>query len=312
MTDKTQPLVYVNVLAWNGQRWLSKCLDSLIETDYDNFRILVVDNHSTDLSVEIVRKGYPGVEVIENRKNYGFAEGHNIGIRYCLERSPDYIALLNQDTVVDACWLRELIEAATDYPEFGVLSPMQRDYEGRSIDPVFLRILNQNDQFRGDRASGASLQRIYEVPCTFGAAMLFRRETFLRVGLFDPLFFMYSEEVDFFQRARYRGIRTAVVTTSKINHWHASSYPERKDVLRISYFAYRNRYMSILKDPGQAFGENMRRWIATLFLDLRGECSSRKGLAIAAFRLLLQVWLIVFLPVIAYKRSREKRRPCYL
>ena len=312
MNHKTSPLVYVNILVWNGERWLKNCLDSLFNTHYDNFRILAIDNHSTDHSLEIIRTGYPQVELIENKKNFGFAEGHNIGIRYVLKRGADYVALLNQDIVADPSWLRELVQAASEYEDFGILAPMQYDYEGKSIDSVFLRMLDYHDVFKMDRANSSALHRIHEVPKTFGAAMFFRKETFLRVGLFDPLFFIYSEEVDFFQRAQYHGIKTAVVTTSKINHWHVSSHPEKTDVLRISYFAYRNGYMAILKDPRQHFLANVRRWIGTLFQDLREDCSSWKGLFYAPFRLLLQTWLIVYMPLIAYKRSQEKKKACYL
>jgi len=308
----TSPLVYVNVLVWNGERWLKKCLDSLLTRDYDNFRVLAIDNHSQDRSRDIVRSGYPEVELVENERNFGFAEGHNIGIRYALGRGADYVALLNQDIVAEPRWLTELIQTTRDYGEFGILAPTQYDYEGKGIDPVFLRILNQNADFRRDFAGHAALRRIYEVPDTFGAAMFFRRETFLRVGLFDPLFFMYSEEADFFQRAQYHGIRTAIVTTSKIRHWHVSSHPEKKDVLRISYLAYRNRYMAILKDPRQSWPANLGGWIVALLRDLRGDCSSWRGLLYAALRLLVQTWLIVYLPVIAYRRSQEKKRPCYL
>lgn len=312
MNSKTCPLVYVNVLVWNGERWLKKCLDSLLTRDYDNFRVLAIDNHSQDRSRDIVRSGYPEVELLENERNFGFAEGHNIGIRYALGRGADYVALLNQDIVADRGWLTELMQVAGEYGEFGILGPMQYDYDGKSIDPVFLRILSQNADFKRDFASRSTLRRIYEVPDTFGAAMFFRRETFLRVGLFDPLFFMYSEEADFFQRAQYRGIRTAIVTTSKIRHWHVSSHPEKKDVLRISYLAYRNRYMAVLKDPRRGWSANMGDWIVTLLGDLRKDCSSRRGVFHAALRLLIQIWLLVYLPVIAYKRSQEKKGPCYL
>lgn len=312
MKNSTQPLVYVNIVVWNGKRWLKKCLDSLLNTHYDNFRILAIDNHSTDHSLEIIRREYPQVELIRNQRNVGFAEGHNIGIRYVLKQGADYIALLNQDIVADPSWLVELVHVTSKHKNFGVLAPMQYDYEGKNIDPVFLRILNRQDDFKMDRASNLPLRTIYEVPLTFGAAMFFRRETFLKVGLFDPLYFSYNEEVDFFQRARYHGIKTAIVTTSKINHWHVSRHPRKKDVLRISYFAIRNRYMAILKDPSRDLSVNVRQWVMTVLQDLREDCSSWKGFFFAAFRLLLQAWLIIHMPLIVFKRTQEKKKACYL
>ncbi len=103
------PKVGVIILNWNGKEILEKCLDSLKKTDYDNMHILVVDNASTDGSVEMVKKNYPWVEVLELDKNYGFAKGNNEGVRYFMRKYKDmeYIVLLNNDMeIIDKRWLK--------------------------------------------------------------------------------------------------------------------------------------------------------------------------------------------------------------
>ena len=307
-----KPLVYVSVLIWNSERWLERCFDSLFKTEYTNFQLVVVDNNSTDRSADIVRDKYPQAHLITNKKNKGFAEGHNIGIRYALKEDAEFVVILNVDTILDPLWLSELVDSAREHPEFDIFSPMQYDYQGKEIDGTFMRILEENAQLIADLEKNRPLKKIYELSRTFAAAIFFRRETLLKVGLFDPLFFIYAEEVDFFQRALFHGIRTVVVTTSKFNHWHVGRNPEKKDLLRITYLTMRNRYMSMLKDPRYSFSSNMVRWITGLAIDIKKDFSSWKGFFFAPFRITIQLWLVYHLPVIIYKRNLEKQKACYL
>ena len=306
------PLVFVNILVWNGERWLKKCLDSVLASHYPDFKVLVVDNLSTDNSRRIVEENYPQVELIKNKKNYGFAEGHNIGIRCALKQGADYTVLLNQDIIVDKFWLSELLQVANEQKQFGVLAPIQYDYQGKNIDPLFLRILNQNSEFKKDYRSKSQLEKVYEVPDTFGGAMFFRREVFLKVGLFDPLFFAYSEEIDFFQRAAFHGIRVAVVTTSKVNHWHTSLHSRKGNLYKIDYLATRNKYLAMLKDPRSSL---LRNWISSLGhmqQDILRNLYSLKGILKIFLTIYVQLWMIIYLPLIIHKRFWEKKRPCYL
>src|SRR6266446_1270900 len=119
--DKFFPRVYVLVLNWNNWRDTNECLASLHGLDYDNWKVIVLDNGSTDGSVDRIRERFPEVEVMELSENLGFAKGNNAGIRAALERGADYVWLLNNDTTVDRNALRALVEKAEEGPKIGAV-----------------------------------------------------------------------------------------------------------------------------------------------------------------------------------------------
>jgi len=299
------PAVTVNILAWNGERWLGPCLDSVL-ADPTPHRTVVIDNGSTDGSRALVAARAPHVALIANPRNAGFAEGHNIGIRAALRDGAEHIVLLNQDVIAEPGWLTRLVEAAAAHPELGVLAPLVLDYEGGAIDRLCLRILALNPDYRARRPALDALAPLYEVAGAFGAALLVRASVFRAVGLFDPLFFAYHEEGDFFQRARYHGVRTAVVTGSRIRHWHTGVQPGAAS-LRSRVLMARNSGLVRLKDPARPFATNL-----ALHLRALGAGLARPGWKRRLLLLGVQPWVAALLPVLLAKRRRERRGACYL
>jgi GT2 family glycosyltransferase len=180
------------------------------------------------------------------------------------------------------------------------------DYEGRAIDPLCLRILELSPAYRADRPSLPDLAPLYEVEAAFGAALCVRAEVLRRVGLFDPLFFTYHEEGDFFQRALYHGVRTAVVTDSRINHWHTGVRPAAVS-FRSRVFMARNSGLARLKNPRRSFARNVGLHLGAVAKGL-----ARGGWKRRALLLAVQPWLAVLIPVILAKRRRERGGGCYL
>ena len=103
------PSVTIIVLNWNGKDLTLECLDSLYKVNYSNYNILVVDNKSSDGSVESFHKQYPNISVLELDKNYGYAEGNNRGFKFLNNDKPDYVIFLNNDTIVDKDFINPLI-----------------------------------------------------------------------------------------------------------------------------------------------------------------------------------------------------------
>ena len=121
--SKLPPRVDVIVLNWNGCNDTLACLISLARIDYENFRVVVVDNGSTDHSIESIRRIFPAVKIIENGANLGFASGNNRGIAEALLSDVDYVLLLNNDTEVDPGILHALVAAAEKMLEAGIFGP---------------------------------------------------------------------------------------------------------------------------------------------------------------------------------------------
>ena len=117
------PLVYIVVLSWNGREDTLSCLRSLEPVWNERTKGIVVDNGSSDGTPDAVRAAIAGVEVLEAGRNLGFTGGNNIGLRFALDRGADYVLLLNNDTIVDPGFLREMLSVATVSEGIGFVSP---------------------------------------------------------------------------------------------------------------------------------------------------------------------------------------------
>ncbi len=180
--------------------------------------------------------------LIKNNQNYGFAEGNNIAIRYALEKlKPDYILLLNNDTVVDRCFLDELIKIAEKDPDIGILGPTILDYNlPRSIQSAGLKIRwNKGDAislvFEGDFS--VAVQRVDAVT---GCALLAKCELLNKVGLLNKKYFAYLEEVELCVRARRAFYEIVYVPKGRV--WHKVSSTSNK-IRGFALYQYtRNRF----------------------------------------------------------------------
>ncbi|MBN3039150.1 MAG: glycosyltransferase family 2 protein [Candidatus Omnitrophica bacterium] len=223
--EKTYPLVYINILNYNGKNDTEEGLDSLKNLDYDNFKILIIDNGSNDGSVEYLRERFPEAEFIENDENFGFAKGNNIGIKYALERQANYILILNNDTVVSPALLKDLLDVATKDTEIGIIGPKILYYHQK--DKIWFaggRILSLlgNSWHIGNRKKDLGrYEGIVDEDYQTGCALMIKREVIEKIGMFDPAYFAYFEDADLCLRARAQGYRVVCVRGAKI--WHKIS-----------------------------------------------------------------------------------------
>ena len=118
-----RPKVAIIILNWNRKDDTLACLRSLDRVAYEEREILVVDNHSTDGSVDAFRENYPGIEIIENDKNLGYAAGNNVGIRRAMENAADVILLLNNDTEVEPGFLGAMVDVLESDAHIGAVGP---------------------------------------------------------------------------------------------------------------------------------------------------------------------------------------------
>lgn len=217
--------LFVIVLNWNGERVIEPCLRSLRSVKGVDLNIIVVDNDSGDTSPDIVRREFPDVELIVNDRNLLFAEGNNVGVRMAIERGGTYILLLNNDTVVDPDFALRMIEAMRENPSAGVIGPQIRYFDdpdriwygGGEFHPL-LWIPRHRD-----------IRRLYtevsreagETSYVTGCALMFRGELARHIGLLDPSYGMYCEDVDFCLRAKEKGWKCRYEPSAIV--WHKVS-----------------------------------------------------------------------------------------
>jgi GT2 family glycosyltransferase len=213
------PLVYVILLNWNGWQDTLRCLASVDHLEYPNYRVLIVDNCSTDDSVDRIRATQPNMPMVQTEKNLGFAGGNNVGVRRALEEGADYIWLLNNDTVVGPRSLTAMVELAEEDPKVGVVGsvlyhmdePEKVQVWGGGRVHFWCGIVRDRDVPPHDS----------ELQFVIGASMLVKRALIEDIGFLDDGYFMGWEDIDYGFKARSNGwkLKTAVASTV----WHKGS-----------------------------------------------------------------------------------------
>lgn len=260
-----RPLVYIVILSYNSARWLEACLTSVFATDYPNFKVVVVDNASTDSSVAEIRKFLPQVEWRLNQENLGFAAGNNIGIAQALSRQADYVVLLNPDTKVTPGWLTAMIEVAEAETGIGIIGAVQYSYHDETFNSWTQSALTN---FLAELAMLPAGLVWLPMEWVEGSCFLVKQEVFQRIGLLDPIYISFYEEIDFCRRAACSGYRTALAVNSRVHHYRGGSWVEDGNRMR-DYFCDRGQFIYALTDPRRSFPGNLKWYFITLLTKLR-------------------------------------------
>ena len=248
----TPPLVSIVVLNFNGRRWIRPLFRSLLAQTHTELDLVVVDNASRDDSLALLEREFPDprIRILRQDRNGGFSAGNNAGIRAARGR---YVLLLNNDVVLDARCVEELVRAAGGRGRFGVLAPkILWFYRPEYIESIGTMCTPDGTGF--NHGIGHVDVGQFDVPeRVFGAcfaAAFFRREAFEEVGLLDESYFMYYEDVDWNFRANRRGLPVHTVPAARVYHVHSGSL-RYAGAARKQYFLLRNRVrFGLLNMPG--------------------------------------------------------------
>ena len=225
--------VSVVVVTWNALPWVEQCLDSVRGQE-----VVVVDNGSTDGTVDFIRERFPDVRIVE-QENRGMGGGNNTGMRAAGGR---YFFLLNSDAWVVGDGLAKLVEFADAHPEAAVVGPrlvntdgtLQRSVRGEptlwrlATEYLFIRKLAPGTRLLNPLyVGGFAHDEVFEADWLFGPALLVRREAADAVGLFDESFFMFSEEVDWMTRFRRAGWKVLFFPGAEVVHVGGASHGGR-------------------------------------------------------------------------------------
>lgn len=225
------PSVYCIILSWNGRALTIDCIRSVLQSDYANLKIIVVDNFSDDGSAQAIRESFSShiesgkMVLIVNDKNYGFAGGNNIGLKYARENKADFAFLLNNDTVVDRNLFSAMIAFASAQPEPAILGP--KIYYFNPADQIWfaggeIKLYKGVSRHIGIRQSDTDrFNQPYECDYITGCAMMIPGQVLENTGYLDVSYPLYSEDADYCFRARKAGYKCFFVPQGKV--WHKIS-----------------------------------------------------------------------------------------
>lgn len=208
--------IFSVVITYNGARWIRKGLDSLNNASTLPTKIIVVDNASTDDTVQVIRGFFPETHLIELKENIGFGRANNIGIAHALRQGADKVFLLNQDAWILPQTLEILATVMSQYSGYGILSPIHLTGKGDRFDHGFADYIRATSF--GEDLFFNRVKSVYSLPFMNAAAWLVSCECFLTVGGFDPLFFVYGEDNDYCSRVIYHGFKIGLVPAAVIHH----------------------------------------------------------------------------------------------
>lgn len=276
--------ISIQIVTWNSLKFLPDCLESIFQQTFKDFLVLIIDNASTDGTIEFVEKNYPKVRIIKNSKNLGFARAHNQGI---ITTQSDYILVMNPDVILEPDFLEKLIEVAEEDKRIGSLGgkllkiksgdqEIAERIKTNIIDSTGLKIFKSRrviDRGEGEIDKGQYNQP-EEVFGISGACVLYRRQAledvlvprikadisvnprndqrksmFTEGEYFDQDFFCYKEDIDLAWRLQLRGWKAIYLPEAKAYHFRSVSISERfnKSPL-VNFFSYRNHLWMLLKN----------------------------------------------------------------
>lgn len=217
---KVKERVFVVVVTYNGKHWYDRCFGSLRKSEVP-LSVIVVDNASSDDTVEFIKTNFPEIILIKSEVNLGFGQGNNKGIKYALEHQADYIFLLNQDAWIEPETISGLIKIHSENPEYGLLSPMQLNADKTAIESSFLHKLVSKDITDAKLLNDLYFRKLNDVYTTKyvnAAAWLLPKNTLNKIGGFDPIFFHYGEDDNYLSRVIYHQMKVGVCPKLIISH----------------------------------------------------------------------------------------------
>ncbi len=224
------PKVYAVILNYNSGETLDACLNAVFRTQYNgDFHVVVVDNASTDGSLEEARERFQHAEFIRNSKNIGFAAGNNVGIRFALERGADYVILINSDAIIETTTIARLVRAGEKCAKPSVLCPIITEpsgkiwYAGATVNWHAMRIMHTTTTPHTTHTT-----TVIPTESATGCVVSIHKDVFKEIGLLNESYFLYYEDADFSYCARKKHFVVGVVPRARALHYEVSEAPHNR------------------------------------------------------------------------------------
>lgn len=264
------PLVAVAILNYNTRNYLEKFLPSVYASDYPNLKVVLIDNASTDDSVDFMRQNYPEAEIIQLEKNHGFAGGYTIGLRGV---KADYFVLLNSDVEVPRNWIKPVIDIMEADKMIAVAQPKMLSYrEGHMFEyagasggfiDAFGYPFCRGRIFDSCEKDEGQYNDTREIFWASGAALFIKSPIWEEIGGLDPDFFAHMEEIDLCWRLKNRGYKIVIVPQSYV--YHVGGGTLSRENPRKTMLNFRNNLICLFKNMGT--GELLWKIPVKLVLD---------------------------------------------
>lgn len=244
--------VLIVIVTYNGMKWIDRCLSALRQSTHP-VTTIVIDNHSTDGTPEFISSHFPEVVLEAEQENLGFGQGNNVGLRYALDNGFDYVMLLNQDAYLQPNAIEQLLRVADGHNLF---SPLHLNGEGTHLDWFFRESLRMADI---DLLDNLLIDRLPQPTYTVGevcaACWFMPIEMLQTIGGFNPLFFHYGEDSNYYTRLLFHHRETIVVPAAHV--WHDRGKFGNQTVH--DQLCVRNRVYIALCDPGASLSRRLRK-----------------------------------------------------
>jgi GT2 family glycosyltransferase len=255
-------LIYAIVVNWNNYSDTQECLESIRRSSHPIAQIVLVDNASSDGLIEQLQGDYAEdamVHIIQNKANYGFARGVNVGIRYALARGAGFVFLLNNDAVIDRRCIQVLVSSLETNVTAGIAGPRvfyhaepDRIWHGSGYFSLIKTGVVNPEKNRLQTSLAGRIQEIQKASFLTGCAMLIKSQVFEKVGLFDEDFFFYDEDVDFCLRITRAGFELLYVPQAKSWHKIRSVAKDRTSPF-VMYHLARSHLLVLRKNFSKAY-----------------------------------------------------------
>lgn len=196
--------ILVIIVTYNAMKWAERCFFSLKNSTIPN-DVFVVDNGSTDGTQQYIKQNFPEFSFHQSESNLGFGKANNLGLEYALKNDYDYVYLLNQDAWIESDTFEILINIHQTHPEYGIISPLQRNGSRKFDDNFFATSMSNEAIF--DQLFPDKSEDLYETKFVMAAHWLVSKECLKRVGGFSPSFPHYGEDDNFINRCVYHGLK---------------------------------------------------------------------------------------------------------
>jgi GT2 family glycosyltransferase len=259
------PYVISVILNTNRRDDTLACLSSLTQSTYPNHSVIVLDNDSSDGSIEAIQEKYPCTLIVSLEKNMGYAGNNNVGIEIALQEKADWVFILNEDTVLNQNCIDKLVSEGEKDRKIGIVGPMVYHYD----EPEYIQsaggMLGQyweSIHIAKNELDTGQMSTTHQVEWVSGCAIMVRSEVVKDIGMLDARFFYYWEETEWCLRAAKAGHKIMHVPSAKL--WHKGVQRDYTPKPSLMYYDTRNHLLLLKKHHAP-----IKVWFYTVFKIIR-------------------------------------------